>query len=103
MLASMALRVAWHSPPVDFSLWRGRLLPTAFFLFVLGMLPFRALPLARRLPVAAGSAANEAVLAIVVTLPLFNLNDQMGRWRVHGIVAAALPLIVTTFKDCAAD
>lgn len=102
-LASMALRVAGHWLPVDFSLWQGRLFPTAFFLFLLGMLAFRALPLARRLPVAAGWGANAVVLALVVTLPLLKLNDEVGRWLVYGIVAAAVPLIFNAFKDFAAD
>jgi len=102
-LASMAMRVAGHWLPVDFGNWQGRLFPTAFFLFLLGMLAFRALPLARRLPVTAGWAANAAVLAIVVTLPLLKLNDEVGRWLVYAIVAAAVPLIFNAFKDFTFD
>ena len=102
-LASMALRVAGHWLPVDFGLWQGRLFPTALFLFLLGMLAFRALPLAGRLPVAAAWAANGLVLAIVVALPLLKLNEEVGRWLVYGLVAVAVPLIFNALKDFTLD
>ena len=67
---SLALRFAGGALPVDFGLWAGRFFPTVLFLFLLGMLAQRALPLVARMPKVLGWIFNVAVLALVGALPL---------------------------------
>lgn len=101
--ASIGLRFAGHLLPVDFGLWQGRFFPTVLFLFVLGMLAHRALPLAERLPWWIGYLVNAALLAKLVLLPMAKPDPEMGRWMVYLGVAIASPFVFNTFKDFAWD
>lgn len=101
--ASIGLRFAGQALPVDYNLWQGRLFPTALFLFVLGMLAQRALPLATRLPKAAGWIAALGLLALIVCLPMLGLDNATSRWVMYGAITALIPFIFNAFKDNAFD
>ncbi len=96
-VASVALRLAGHWLPVDYWLWQGRFFPTALFLFIAGMLSQRALPLAARLPLAAGWIANATVLAVVIALPFAHLEGEINRWILYATIAVAAPLAFNAF------
>ncbi len=102
-VASIGLRVSGYWLPVDFGLWQGRFFPTVLFLFVLGMLAHRALPLAERLPWWTGYVVNAALLAMLIFLPMTKPDPEMGRWMVYLGVAVASPFVFNTFKDFAWD
>lgn len=101
--ASVGLRIAGYWLPVDFGLWQGRFFPTVLFLFLLGMLAHRALPLAQRLPGWAGYVANIALLAAIVFLPMSGIDPELGRWAIYLAIAVATPFVFHTFKDFAWD
>ncbi|MGE0044437.1 MAG: acyltransferase family protein [Hyphomonadaceae bacterium] len=101
--ASIALRLAGHWLPVDYGLWQGRFFPTALFLFLLGMLAHRLLPLAARLPKALGWIANAALLAAVVCLPMTQLDGEAQRWIIYAAIALAAPFIFNAFKNFTLD
>lgn len=91
--ASIALRLGGHLLPVDYNLWQGRFFPTALFLFVLGMLSHRLLPVVRRLPHATGWCAGVFVLAWTVLLPKFGLAPEPARWLTYAVVTATIPFV----------
>jgi peptidoglycan/LPS O-acetylase OafA/YrhL len=101
--ASMALRFAGQALPVDYGLWQGRLFPTALFLFVLGMLAQRALPLATRLPKALGWLAALTLLGLIVCLPMLGLSNEISRWLMYFSIAALTPFAFNAFKDNGLD
>lgn len=101
--ASLALRFAGAWLPVDFAIWAGRFFPTALYLFVLGMLAHRALPLVARLPAAFGWILNAAVLTMVVLLPLSDVAAPLQKWVVFGGIAFAAPFLFHAFKANALD
>lgn len=101
--ASIGLRLAGYWLPVDFGLWQGRFFPTVLFLFVLGMLAHRALPLAARLPWWIGYAANAALLGAIILLPLSGIDPEASRWVIYLAIAVATPFVFNTFKDFAWD
>jgi peptidoglycan/LPS O-acetylase OafA/YrhL len=101
--ASIGLRFAGYLLPVDYSLWQGRFFPTALFLFLFGIMAYRALPIAARLPKAFGWLVNAALLAAIVALPLTKIGGEPGRWLVYGGIAVALPFVFNAFKDIHAD
>ncbi|HEV7694289.1 MAG TPA: acyltransferase [Hyphomonadaceae bacterium] len=96
---SIGLRLAGYLLPVDFGLWQGRFFPTALFLFLLGMLAQRALPLAERAPKWAGFAACALALAMVAFLPMTKINGEIGRWLIYFGIAATTPFIFTAFRN----
>jgi peptidoglycan/LPS O-acetylase OafA/YrhL len=77
--------------------------PTALFLFLLGMLAHKALPLANALPKAVGWITALAVLAFIVAFPLLGWTDVRMRWVVYAIFAATTPFIFAAFKTVAID
>ncbi len=101
--ASIALRLSGAFLDVDYLLWQGRFFPTALFLFLLGMLAHKALPLAAKLPKATGYVIALAVLAFIVTFPLLGWTDVRLRWAVYAIFALATPFVFYAFKDNAID
>jgi peptidoglycan/LPS O-acetylase OafA/YrhL len=102
--ASIALRFAGHALPLDYGLWQGRLFPTSLFLFVLGMLSHRTLPLVTRLsnPLLGWGVAI-ALYALIAGLPLLKLDDEIGRWLVYAAIAAAIPFIFAASNNVAFD
>lgn len=101
--ASIALRFSGQALPVDYGMWQGRFFPTALFLFVFGMLAHRALPLAARLPKALGWIAALALLALIVCLPMAQLDNTATRWITYIAIAALTPFIFNASKDIAID
>jgi len=73
------------------------------FLFLLGMLAQRALPLATRAPKWVGFAACAIALAMVAFLPMTKINGEIGRWIIYFGLAAATPFIFTAFRNQAWD
>jgi len=103
-IASIALRLSGaFLDGVDYLLWQGRFFPTALFLFLLGMLAHKALPLANKLPKAVGWITALAVLAFIVAFPLLGWTDVRMRWAVYAIFAATTPFIFAAFRDNALD
>lgn len=100
---SLALRFAGGALPVDFGLWAGRFFPTVLFLFLLGMLAQRALPLVARMPKVLGWIFNVAVLAMVVALPLSGVPGPAQKWIVFAAIAICAPFLFHAFKDNARD
>lgn len=102
-LASVALRFAGHLMPVEYLLWAGRFFPTALFLFLMGMLAHRALPLAMRAPKWVGVALAVGMAAMLILLPKAGLVDELYRWTVYLSLAAATPFIFHAFKSVGWD
>lgn len=106
-VASIALRFAGHWLPVDYPLWAGRLFPTALFLFLLGMLAHRALPLAKRTPRAVGVVLAVVMLAVLMFLPLvlpvLGWKGEPVRFGVYLAVAATTPFIFNAFRTVGWD
>jgi peptidoglycan/LPS O-acetylase OafA/YrhL len=100
---SLALRFAGGALPVDFGLWAGRFFPTVLFLFLLGMLAHRALPLVAQLPKVFGWILNAGVLAMVVALPLSGVPGPSQKWIVFAAIAVSAPFLFHAFKDNARD
>lgn len=100
---SLCLRFAGLLLPVSFPIWQGRFFPTALFLFLAGMLAHRALPYAQRTPKALGWLIALAVVSMVATLPLSQLDGPTQRWVTFGAIAVATPFMFATFKDDAFD
>jgi peptidoglycan/LPS O-acetylase OafA/YrhL len=101
--ASIALRFAGHLLPIDFGLWQGRLFPTVLFLFLLGMLAHRMLPVAEKLPRWSGYAALAALLALIAFLPQLKPDPEIGRWAIYFGIAIASPVIFAAFRTIAWD
>jgi peptidoglycan/LPS O-acetylase OafA/YrhL len=104
---SLGLRLSGAFLPIDYLLWQGRFFPTALFLFLFGMLAYKALPFAARLPRVAGWIVNALLLAFLITHPMLqdalNVEPVRGRWLVYVVVAAAIPFVFVTFRDFAWD
>lgn len=101
--ASIGLRFAGHLLPIDYGLWQGRFFPTALFLFVLGMLAHRMLPLAARLPAFVGWTVCAVLIVVLIGLPRLELDPGMARWIVYFAVAAAAPFIFNASKNVVMD
>jgi peptidoglycan/LPS O-acetylase OafA/YrhL len=101
--ASIGLRFAGYLLPVDFGLWQGRFFPTIFFLFLLGMLAYRAMPLAERAPAWLGYAACAAILALVAFLPMLKPPREIAPWLVYAAITLATPLVFRAFRGHAWD
>lgn len=103
-IASIGLRLAGgFIDGVDYHLWQGRFFPTALFLFLLGMLAHKTLPLVAKLPTWLGYAAAAALLVFIATAPLLNLDPLKGRWVVYAVVTPLIPFAFNAFKDIAWD
>lgn len=102
-VTSIGLRFAGHLLPVDFGLWQGRFFPTVFFLFLLGMLAHRALPLAERSPKWIGWVAGITLLSLIVFLPALKPDPELGRWLVYFAIAIATPFIFNVSRHLSGD
>ncbi len=102
-LASVALRFSGHLMPVDYLLWAGRFFPTALFLFLMGMLAHRALPLAARAPRWIGVILAIAMGALLIFLPKAGLVDELYRWTAYVSLAVTTPFIFNAFKNVGWD
>ena len=105
--ASIALRLAGYALGVNYAVWQGRFFPTALFLFVLGMLAQRTLPLAARLPKATGWIVNVMLLALMIALQVvvqaLQVPAEFARWIMYGLIAFAIPFLFNAFKDFSLD
>jgi peptidoglycan/LPS O-acetylase OafA/YrhL len=86
-----------------YAIWQARLFPTALFLFVLGMLAQRCLPLAARLAPRWGLMATAVMLAIVITLPKYQLAVETSRWLMYAVITLGTPLAFNAFRHNAID
>lgn len=102
-LASIGVRLAGHWLPVDYLLWQGRFFPTALFMFLLGMLGHRCLPLVERAPRAVGWVMAAALLAYIVGNSLLPLEPMAARWLTYAVVACATPWVFHAFKSVSFD
>jgi peptidoglycan/LPS O-acetylase OafA/YrhL len=104
--ASILLRLAGHLLPVDYGIWQGRFFPTALFLFVVGMLAHRMLPLAGRMPKAYGWIATFLLLGTMIFLPQLPpaaAAPETVRWAMYALIGLSLPFIFEAFRDMSAD
>jgi peptidoglycan/LPS O-acetylase OafA/YrhL len=101
--ASIGLRLSGAFLDVDYLLWQGRFFPTALFLFLLGMLGHRALPLVARVPKAFGWLAAALLLTFIVTYSLLGWTALPTRWIVYAVVALAIPFVFNAFKNVTID
>ena len=97
--ASIALRQAGHLLDVDFLLWQGRLFPTVLFLFLAGVLGYRALPLVERAPRALGWLAAAGLIGFCLVYTSLKLPPGPDRWVTYAVVAVAVQWIFNAFKD----
>ena len=101
--ASIALRFLGKTLPVDYGIWQARFFPTALFLFLMGVLAQRLLPLAEGVNLNLRRAFGLATLGLIVFLPKLGLPDEGARWIMYGLVAAATPLVFSAFRASAVD
>jgi peptidoglycan/LPS O-acetylase OafA/YrhL len=101
--ASIALRLCGHLLPVDYGLWQGRFFPTALFLFILGMLAHRLLPVVAATPKAIGWIVCALTLAYIVMLPRLGLDPELSRWLTYALLAGAAPFIFNATQHVAFD
>jgi peptidoglycan/LPS O-acetylase OafA/YrhL len=100
---SIALRLTGHLLDVDYLLWQGRFFPTMLFMFLLGMLAYRALPLAARLPKAIGWIALGVLLTYCALFSFLPMESLTSRWVTYAVVTLTVPWIFSAFKDSALD
>ncbi|ANP45877.1 acyltransferase family protein [Candidatus Viadribacter manganicus] len=100
---SIALRLAGHLLDVDYMLWQGRFFPTMLFMFLLGMLAYRALPLAARLPKVIGWLALGVLITYCAVYTFLPMEPLISRWVTYAVVALTIPWIFNAFKDNALD
>lgn len=98
-VASIALRQAGHLLDVDFLLWQGRLFPTVLFLFLAGVLGYRALPLIERAPKALGWIATAGLIGFCLVYSGLKLPPGPDRWVTYAVVALTVPWIFNAFRD----
>lgn len=98
-VASIALRQAGHLLDVDFLLWQGRLFPTVLFLFLAGVLGYRAMPLVERAPKALGWVAAAGLIGFCLVFTSLKLAPGMDRWVTYAVVVVTVPWIFHAFKD----
>ncbi len=98
-LASIALRQSGHLLDVDFLLWQGRLFPTVLFLFLAGVLGFRAMPLVEKTPKALGWFAAVALIGFCLVFTSLKLAPGIDRWVTYAVVALAVPPIFHAFRN----
>ena len=101
--ASIGLRLAGHLMDVNYGVWQGRFFPTALFLFVLGMLGYRTMPVVVRLPKAIGWVAAGALLIYIVGYAALPMPAEASRWVTYAFVAGATPWIFHAFADISLD
>ncbi len=97
--ASIALRQAGHLLDVDFLLWQGRFFPTVLFLFLAGVLGYRAMPLVERAPKALGWIAAAVLIGFCLVFTSLKLAPGLDRWVTYGLVAVTIPPIFHAFRD----
>lgn len=88
---SIGLRFAGHWMPVELPLWQGRLFVTALFMFLFGMLAYRAYPHIKRLPSAAHWAATFALAGMLIFLPMTEWSGAVQSWVIYVGVAVGTP------------
>lgn len=101
--ASIGLRLAGHWLDVDYLLWQGRLFPTALFMFLAGVLGYRAMPFVEKAPKAVGWAAAAALIGYCLGFTALPLEPLTARWVTYAVVALTVPWVFHAFKDNALD
>jgi len=96
---SIGLRFAGHWLPVEFPLWQGRLFSTALFMFLFGMLAYRAMPLVERLPAIAHWTVGGALALFLVFLPMTGWSGPVQSWLIYVCVAIGTPFAFCATSD----
>ncbi len=99
----IAIRFSGYLLDVNYPLWQGRFFPAALFLFVLGMLAERVLPLAARLPRWIGFALAPVVLILLAAWPLLPVTGEPSRWLAYALIAATAPFLFHAFATVKLD
>ncbi|MDE1466863.1 acyltransferase family protein [Aurantiacibacter sp. D1-12] len=101
--ASIGLRIAGYWIPVEFGLWQGRLFSTALFMFLFGMIAYRALPLVEDLPKWLHGAVLAAMVVLIVFLPQTGAGYQVQAWSVYIGIAAGAPFAFALTRNISWD
>jgi len=102
-LASIAIRFAGIWLPVEFALWQGRLFITALFMFLFGMLAYRAFPVVLKLPRWSHFAALAAMIAMVCFLPSTQWSPSIQSWTIYVGMALGTPFAFAATRAFAID
>ena len=89
--ASIGLRLAGTYLPVEFPLWQGRLFITVLFMFLFGMLAYRAYPVIRVLPRYMHYAVTAVMVAGIVFLPNTGWSHSVQSWLIYIGMAIGTP------------
>lgn len=100
---SIALRLSGYALPVDFGIWQGRLFSTGLFLFLAGMLGYRLLPRADRVPRALRAALTALLILVILFLPRTGLPAEAQRWAVYAAMALGTPIAFSLTRDSRLD
>ncbi|MBX7540350.1 acyltransferase family protein [Qipengyuania sphaerica] len=101
--ASIGLRFLGHLLPVEFPLWQGRLFVTVLFMFLFGMLAYRAMPLVEKLPRAAHFAVLAALIALIVGMPQLGWSGDVQSWLIYFGVAVGTPFAFCATRQWKTD
>ena len=88
---SIGLRFAGAYLPVEFPLWQGRLFVTVLFMFLFGMLAYRAFPLIDRLPRSVHFAVTGVMIAGITFLPNTGWSHSVQSWLIYIGMAIGTP------------
>lgn len=102
-LASISLRLAGMWLPVEFALWQGRLFVTVLFMFLFGMMAYRALPLVMRLPRWSHYAVLAAMVVMICFLPDTEWSREQQSWTIYLGMAVGTPFAFAATRSFALD
>lgn len=101
--ASIGIRFLGYLMPVELPLWQGRLFLPVLFMFVFGMLAYRAMPLVEKLPRAAHFTLLALLIALIVGLPHTGWSGDVQVWMVYIGVAIGTPFAFAATRRWKAD
>ncbi len=101
--ASIVLRVLGYWLPVEFGLWQGRLFSTTLFMFLFGMIAYRALPRVEAFPRWIHGLVLAAMIALIVLLPQTGAEYEVQAWSVYLGIAAGTPFAFALTRDISWD
>ena len=101
--ASIAIRLLGHVMPVEYPLWQGRLFLPVLFMFLFGMLAYRAMPFVAQLPRAAHYAGLAALVGMIVGMPQLGWSHTLQSWLLYAGIALGTPFAFSATRHLAAD
>lgn len=102
-LGSIGVRVAGMWLPVEFALWQGRLFVTVLFLFLFGVLAYRALPAIMRLPRLCHFGVLAAMIIMICFLPDTNWSGTAQSWIIYIGMTLGTPFAFAATRSMSLD